>query len=239
MERSWIQRAFVSTVGAMALAGSAAASVFLQLNPAATYLRTNSDPAPPAVAYELATLGVAPGDRIELRRMGLWDNGPAGDQFSTLIGIFSGSSTLLANNELHRVPDAVAAGVPVVMGPTYFGNLPTDIPEDFVISTAAYPSGVVCVTVPPGATHVFFSVMDSLYYDNVDPNADWGVMVTLLDPCAADIDGNGVVDGADLGLLLFNWGALTEIGGTGDLNCNGIVDGGDLGLLLTAWGECR
>jgi hypothetical protein len=37
-----------------------------------------------------------------------------------------------------------------------------------------------------------------------------------------------------LGLLLGNWGAT----GTGDLNNDGIVNGADLGLLLGAFGVC-
>ncbi len=45
-------------------------------------------------------------------------------------------------------------------------------------------------------------------------------------------DGDGVVDGADLGLLLNNWGG----DGVGDLNDDGIIDGADLGLLLNNWG---
>ena len=53
-------------------------------------------------------------------------------------------------------------------------------------------------------------------------------------PCPADLDHNGVVNGADLGLLLSNWGGS----GTGDLNGDGTVDGADLGLLLSAWGPC-
>lgn len=48
----------------------------------------------------------------------------------------------------------------------------------------------------------------------------------------ADLNGDGVVDGADLGLLLVNWGKS----GTGDINGDGIVDGADLGLLLQDWG---
>lgn len=48
----------------------------------------------------------------------------------------------------------------------------------------------------------------------------------------ADLNGDGVVDGADLGLLLLNWGK----GGTGDVNGDGVVDGADLGLLLQDWG---
>ncbi|MBC02822.1 MAG: hypothetical protein CMJ34_05910 [Phycisphaerae bacterium] len=46
-----------------------------------------------------------------------------------------------------------------------------------------------------------------------------------------DLNGDGIVDGADLGLLLGAWGTA----GPGDLNGSGIVDGGDLGLLLGAW----
>ncbi len=48
----------------------------------------------------------------------------------------------------------------------------------------------------------------------------------------ADLNGDGVVDGADLGLLLNNWGNS----GLGDINGDGAVDGADLGLLLNNWG---
>ena len=53
-------------------------------------------------------------------------------------------------------------------------------------------------------------------------------------PCAADFNGDGVVDGADLGALLGAWGA----GGATDLNADGVTDGADLGVLLGAWGSC-
>jgi hypothetical protein len=49
---------------------------------------------------------------------------------------------------------------------------------------------------------------------------------------AGDVNGDGRVDGADLGILLGAWGT----GGTAaDLNHDGAVDGADLGLLLGAW----
>lgn len=51
--------------------------------------------------------------------------------------------------------------------------------------------------------------------------------------CAADLDGSGEVDGADLGLLLGGWGTAA-----GDLDGTGETDGADLGLLLGAWGPC-
>ena len=57
---------------------------------------------------------------------------------------------------------------------------------------------------------------------------------TIVAGCVADLDGDGVVGGADLGLLLGNWGGS----GLGDLDQSGSVDGADLGLLLAEWGPC-
>lgn len=51
---------------------------------------------------------------------------------------------------------------------------------------------------------------------------------------AADLDGDGDVDGADLGLLLGSWGPCG--GCPADLDGDGDVDGADLGLLLGSWG---
>ncbi len=52
-------------------------------------------------------------------------------------------------------------------------------------------------------------------------------------PCIpADLNGDDLVDGADLGLLLSSWGR----DGLADLNGDGGVDGADLGLLLSDWG---
>jgi len=56
-------------------------------------------------------------------------------------------------------------------------------------------------------------------------------------PCPADLSGDGVVDGADLGLLLAGWGGCP--GCVEDISQDGAVDGADLGLLLAAWGECQ
>ena len=46
-----------------------------------------------------------------------------------------------------------------------------------------------------------------------------------------DLNGDGAVDGADLGIMLAEWGGP----GAADLDGNGIVDGADIGLLLAAW----
>ena len=51
-----------------------------------------------------------------------------------------------------------------------------------------------------------------------------------------DLDGNGVVDGADLGILLGAWGACPNASPcVADLDGSGVVDGADLGLLLSHW----
>jgi len=58
-----------------------------------------------------------------------------------------------------------------------------------------------------------------------------------LGPVFADLNGDGVVDAADLGALLSQWGSCR--GGSencpADLNGDGVVDGADLGLLLENW----
>ena len=51
-------------------------------------------------------------------------------------------------------------------------------------------------------------------------------------PLPGDLNGDGLVDGADLGILLGAWG---QSGGAADLNDDGTVDGADLGLLLSNW----
>jgi len=49
----------------------------------------------------------------------------------------------------------------------------------------------------------------------------------------ADLDRNGIVDGADFGLLLASWGC--EDPGYADLDGDECVDGADVGLLLADW----
>ena len=50
---------------------------------------------------------------------------------------------------------------------------------------------------------------------------------------SSDIDGDGAVDGADLGILLGFWGPCP--GCEADINGDGEVDGRDLGILLADW----
>lgn len=52
---------------------------------------------------------------------------------------------------------------------------------------------------------------------------------------SADLNLDGVVNGADLGVLLAQWGACADCPCVADLNSDGTVDGADLGLLLSDW----
>lgn len=56
-------------------------------------------------------------------------------------------------------------------------------------------------------------------------------------PCddgrAGDINSDGIVDGADLNMLLGDWGQTSSVA---DINQDNLVDGADLNMLLGAWG---
>ena len=56
--------------------------------------------------------------------------------------------------------------------------------------------------------------------------------------CPADLNRDGVVNGADLGLMLGAWGPCPSSPCAADLNLDGQVNGADLGLMLGAWGNC-
>ena len=53
--------------------------------------------------------------------------------------------------------------------------------------------------------------------------------------CAADADGDGIVNGNDLAMVLGGWGPCA--GCPADLNANGQVNGEDLAVVLTRWGS--
>ncbi|MDI9411144.1 MAG: hypothetical protein QM519_06375, partial [Bacteroidia bacterium] len=87
---------------------------------------------------------------------------------------------------------------------------------------------------PTATMKVRFRARDEISGSIIEAGVDdfrvEGIGCTASNP--ADIDGNGGVDGADLGLLLAGWGTTAP-----DLNSDGLVDGSDLGLLLAAWGN--
>jgi len=55
--------------------------------------------------------------------------------------------------------------------------------------------------------------------------------------CAADINGDHAVTGADLGLIFVYWGPAASFPGA-DLNADGAINGADISVLLANWGPC-
>jgi hypothetical protein len=82
------------------------------------------------------------------------------------------------------------------------------------------PIGAPAFNLPAGftANSVHLNVVDNIWMGAPGPEGD--------------LDGDGAVNGSDLGLLLAAWGTNDP---SADLNGDGFVDGADLGILLGAW----
>jgi formylglycine-generating enzyme required for sulfatase activity len=73
--------------------------------------------------------------------------------------------------------------------------------------------------------------------DGIPDTCQCGTIPSLPACCTGDLDHDAIVGGADIGLLLSNWGPCGSAC-LYDLNNDGKVNGGDLGLLLSGWGPC-
>ncbi|MSR41442.1 MAG: hypothetical protein EXS10_06025 [Phycisphaerales bacterium] len=58
-------------------------------------------------------------------------------------------------------------------------------------------------------------------------------MPDACETASADLNGDGVVNAADLAMLLNSWGACAAC--SADLTGDAVVDAADLALLLNAW----
>ncbi|MDZ4831849.1 MAG: hypothetical protein SGJ09_16850 [Phycisphaerae bacterium] len=92
------------------------------------------------------------------------------------------------------------------------------------VTTAALPGTPICFTI--GNHSVNWAQCCFVEVCTVVPSNP-----VLCPP--GDLNGDGIVDAADLAILLGNWG----FPGIGDLNGDGVVDAKDLGILLGMWGQ--
>lgn len=143
----------------------------ISISPRATFLLVNNDAALNATPISLEAIGLAGSDYVLLQRLGDFDNGPNGDTFTSMMGLFSKNDSLLGGSVLHRVPGAIDAGTDFTSSPAWSGSVPTDIPEDFFIDS-------VVVQIPDSAKFLFVAVHDSKFDDNTDPDGDLGVRIT-------------------------------------------------------------
>jgi hypothetical protein len=95
----------------------------------------------------------------------------------------------------------------------------------------AQPFDLPTVLPPGGTAHLLVSGTFSDGTSTTTASANLLAPGTLV-PVYGDLNGDGLVNGADIGILLGAWGTA---GGVADLNGDGIVNGADLGILLGAW----
>lgn len=143
--------------------GGTSNATFIPVNPRQTYLRTSKDNALDAPAVRLSDFDAEPGERVCGFAVGDFNVGGgvlASSTGSPLVtAVFSSDDRLLAADHLNRVPGALNVDPDVTTPVTGVDQYATDIAEDFDATNA-------CVTIPAGATHVFFSAFDGFYADN-------------------------------------------------------------------------
>jgi hypothetical protein len=66
---------------------------------------------------------------------------------------------------------------------------------------------------------------------DLQPAQAWACVEDPATACPGDLDDDGAVNGADVGLLLAAWGTPAA-----DVDGDGTTDGADLGLVIAAWG---
>jgi len=146
-----------------------------------------------------------------------WTRNPASSQFT-------GSAPIVQNNDLklQRIDNGQAVSMVGDAGVGSFvsGNVVSQ-------STVDNVEHLAIEDLAPGSYLLSVNRVTTTGYASIATLA-WIVDVTAV---LGDLNGDGLVNGADLGLLLSNWGGT----GIGDLNVDGDVNGADLGLLLSAW----
>lgn len=113
-------------------------------------------------------------------------------------------------------------------------------PGGIIHAESAYgPDGFLTVSydgvLPPGNYRLYAYAYGSAYGDNFYPGyayASYDVVLTIEGDCGSDLNGDGAVDLADLGILL----AAYEDTDAGDLDGDGDTDLADLGILLAEFG---
>jgi hypothetical protein len=103
------------------------------------------------------------------------------------------------------------------------------------IEPLATPTKLLELKLRPTAAVVSFEAEIFANPDAEEIPIDATDTLDLSDLCTGDLNGDLVVNGADLGLMLV---AFSGSDPNADLNNDGVVNGADLGLMLVAWGDC-
>jgi len=110
---------------------------------------------------------------------------------------------------------------------------------DVDISLVPEPGGTGSISVDRITAGRYLLLFSTTLEVDADTPADAFVLDWVLDLDtfrSPDLNGDGVVNGADLGLLLIAWVSCTAPDCPEDLDGSGSVDGADLAHLLESWG---
>ena len=108
-----------------------------------------------------------------------------------------------------------------------------DLPINTLITAwNGCPDGAARVTTALTAGNTYYVVAGD-YLLSYDTCSTRNVTVEFVDPCPADLNGDNIVNGVDLGLLLAAWGTAEQ-----DITGDDTTDGVDLGIMLASWGLC-
>ena len=139
------------------------------INPSATYLDFETYMASVYILDETMT----PGSFIEIQGLGDWQSDPSGsDNIQNMAGVFALVSA--EGIEFLSPGPLTPAGLGVITPPPPPpARLRRDISEDFNIRFDSW----IRLQVPALANVIAFSAIDSTFYDNSDPDGDYGVKV--------------------------------------------------------------
>ncbi|MDG2032283.1 MAG: dockerin type I domain-containing protein [Phycisphaerales bacterium] len=88
-----------------------------------------------------------------------------------------------------------------------------------------------------GGDRETFNFFDPFNYLNMD-NDVWR-FAPPPKGCPGDFNGDEIVDGFDVTVLLGAWGSVPPMPEEADMNADGVVDGTDLAILISLWGACN
>ncbi len=132
-------------------------------------------------------------------------------------------------------------GVYLSRGPesTLIGALTTMMPGTLVDPDAPVGSTIVTIGIEREALRDDWFVISASMLDEITKESWAGVYIASITdilPCMGDLNGDALVDGADLTVMLGAWGPCDDC--PSDLDGDGVVDGADVTILLSAWGTC-
>lgn len=152
----------------------------------------------------------------------------------TFLGVFAGQGTLAGNGVARDIA---------------FKPLLGDADGDWDVDADDAALFAACFTGQGGAPESYNCLIFDFDRDGDVDCDDWAafqaawtsqdplpVFEPCVQPCPADLDGNGTVGASDLAQLLGSWGPCD--GCPADFDNSGAVTAADLAFLLGAWGAC-